>query len=162
MTNATNTNAIYQNADSLLRHADLMYNEVPMLHAGEWKVIKENWDGQAILREGFRDEKRLICVHNGAHHLDEAFCLMLLGFFCEDIEVICSRNVDDWDKADLVIDVGEGLLDHHGTRAEKGVSAATRLFLLLRNSYYDGQKKWLWENNGDTCTSLCISARWEW
>jgi len=77
-----------------------------------------------------------ICVHDGQFHADELVCVAMIKLIYDDalVNVVRSRKPADWERADLVIDVGEGLLDHHGKRAETGVAACTRLFRLMQDS----------------------------
>ena len=138
----TSVNSVYTDGESLLRWGRLEYDP-SLLHEGEKYTIKENWDGEAILVHHYKLLK--VGTHNGQHHLDEVFCLALLkelGFHC--LNPSCSRNPRDWDEEHLVVDVGEGLLDHHGKRAAEGISAATRVFLLLRNTFYIPSDKFRW------------------
>ena len=78
----------------------------------------------------------IVCVHDGQFHADELVCVALLKLFYEDaiVSVVRSRKPAAWEQADLVIDVGEGLIDHHGKRAENGIAACTRLFSLMKDS----------------------------
>lgn len=158
MTNTTNTtnntsnnenenDGVFTNPENLLRWGHLEFNEA-LLHKGEMDSILENWDGEARLSNEHKTPL-MVCVHNGAHHLDEVFSVALLSLLWDRPTVVCSRDPQIWESADLVIDVGEGLLDHHGIRACKGISAATRVFLLLRNTLYDGTQKSFWKRLAD-------------
>jgi uncharacterized UPF0160 family protein len=74
---------------------------------------------------------KTICTHNGNFHTDDVFALALLTLLFPNAEVIRSRSQEDFDRADLVVDVGliydpaSNRFDHHqdgraGTR-ENGI-----------------------------------------
>ena len=154
---------IFSRSHNLLSQGHLYYDP-SILHAKEKEVIQRRADGEAVLCSDFGEHERLICVHSGKHHLDEVFCVYMLRSYsaATNIQVLCSCDPEDWDKADLVIDVGEGLLDHHGKRAEEGVSAVTRVFLLLRNTLFSAQHtdSWFkWERWEELALQVeCIAA----
>ena len=154
---------IFSRSHNLLSQGHLYYDP-SILHAKEKEVIQRRADGEAVLCSDFWEHERLICVHSGKHHLDEVFCVYMLRSYsaATNIQVLCSCDPEDWDKADLVIDVGEGLLDHHGKRAEEGVSAVTRVFLLLRNTLFSAQHtdSWFkWERWEELALQVeCIAA----
>lgn len=58
-------------------------------------------------------------THNGIFHADDVFCVALINMMRETCnlapcKVIRSRSQEDWDKCNVLVDVGEGPLDHHG------------------------------------------------
>lgn len=72
-----------------------------------------------------------VCIHNGVFHADDVICVALLQikYGIENVTVVRSRNSEDWEKADYVLDVG-GInridmehnkiwFDHHEKEFEK-------------------------------------------
>ena len=105
------------------------------LFAGEKAFLGKNERGLFIPAPAGLCRPLTVCVHDGQFHADELVCIAMLDLFGKtEVDVVRSRKPADWERADLVIDVGEGLLDHHGKRAERGVAACTRLFNLMRDS----------------------------
>lgn len=103
--------------------------------AGEKRFLK-TVDGCYRLPLPSEVSELTVCVHDGPFHADELVCIaMLKTFYADaDISVIRSRKPEDWNRADLVIDVGEGLFDHHGRRAYPGKAACTRIFRKMETS----------------------------
>jgi uncharacterized UPF0160 family protein len=60
-----------------------------------------------------------ICTHSGDFHADDVLAVSVLLEIYPDAEVIRSRETADWDKSDMVVDVGfvydatRGRFDHH-------------------------------------------------
>lgn len=111
-----------------------------LLRGKEAEIIEEGWDGCAVLSLEKLPETILVAVHNGQHHGDEVFAAAILQEFFislleKDVEFLQTRDPKEWAKAHLVVDVGEGLLDHHGARAEAGVAACTRVMQLLYQTF---------------------------
>lgn len=127
--------------DATTTSLDLAYNG-DLLTAKEKAVIVENWDGEAQLIDGVHDLH--VGVHGGIEfHADEALGLALLRVLSgAKVTWVRTRDPKVLDEVDLRVDVGEGLLDHHGSRAEAGVAACTRVFLLLRNSRTQPREVW--------------------
>ena len=113
-----------------------------LLTANEKTVIVENWDGEAQLIDYAHDLR--VGVHNGIEfHADEALSIALLRVLSDaKVTWVRTRDPEVLDTVDLRIDVGEGLLDHHGSRAEAGVAACSRVFALLRNSRTQPREVW--------------------
>jgi len=113
-----------------------------LLTSKEREVIVESWDGEAQLIDDVASIH--VAVHSGQEfHADEALALALLRVL-SGAEITWTRTRDPkvLSEADLRVDVGEGLLDHHGARAEAGVAACTRVFALLRNSRTQPREVW--------------------
>jgi uncharacterized UPF0160 family protein len=129
--NTTNTSTL----------SNLPYNG-DLLTAKEKAIIVENWDGEAQLSDSVTALH--VAVHGGLEfHADEALGLALLCVL-SGAEITWTRTRDPkvLAEADLRVDVGEGLLDHHGARAEAGVAACSRVFALLRNSRTQPREVW--------------------
>lgn len=67
-------------------------------------------------------EKKIVVTHSGSFHADEVFAVATIKIMLGedfDIEVIRSRDQEDWDRGDYVIDVGgvydpsKQRFDHH-------------------------------------------------
>lgn len=120
-----------------LRGADLVTDN-------EGKVLELTWDERWTLREQVVHARQAdntvpikVGTHNGEAHADEALALAMLYLWFPSIEIVRTRDAAKLAECDLRVDVGEGLLDHHGRRHIPGVSAATRVWQLL-NNYSEG------------------------
>lgn len=116
------------------RDLNLPFDEA-LLTEREKLFIEKGWDGEACLKTSLRSED-VVAVHSGEFHSDEVLSLALLIIFAGlDLDQrMRTRDPQKLMDADLRVDVGEGLLDHHGARAVAGVAACSRVFVLLRNS----------------------------
>ena len=62
---------------------------------------------------------KTIYTHSGAFHADDVFAVALLKMLYPDAEIVRSRNKEDFDSADIVVDVGDvydpdhNRFDHH-------------------------------------------------
>lgn len=66
-----------------------------------------------------KNEIKVIAVHNGVFHADDVAAVALAKMLINaNIKVVRSRNLEELQAADLVVDVGETSFDHHGIRAE--------------------------------------------
>ena len=106
----------------------------------EKSVIEPSWDGEcAVLKDLPLPKDVKVAVHDGEFHSDDVMCVALLRIFAgfDPIEdrIIRTRDKALLQQADLRLDVGSGLLDHHNERsAGYGLCAASRVFALLRQS----------------------------
>ena len=76
----------------------------------------------------------------GHHHADEILSAALIRVLLNvPITVVCTRDERILDTCDLVIDVGECLLDHHGKRHEDYISSCVKVFLLCKQTLLSGQ-----------------------
>lgn len=76
----------------------------------------------------------------GHHHADEILSAALIRVLLNTpITVVCTRNEQILDTCDLVIDVGEGLLDHHGSQHEEYISSCVKVFMLCKQTLLSGQ-----------------------
>lgn len=135
MNNNTTTNT------STALSAKLPYNG-DLLTDKEKSIISESWDGEAQLSDSVTALH--VAVHGGIEfHADEALGLALLCVL-SGAEITWTRTRDPkvLAECDLRVDVGEGLLDHHGPRAEAGVAACSRVFTLLLNSRTQPREVW--------------------
>ncbi|CCH59625.1 hypothetical protein TBLA_0B08090 [Henningerozyma blattae CBS 6284] len=73
---------------------------------------------------------KTICVHSGSFHADESLAVYMLRLLPEykDANVIRSRKAEDWEKSDIVVDVGatyDGIkhFDHHQRGFEETFNA---------------------------------------
>lgn len=113
-----------------------------LLTEREAQLISNNWDGSAQLKDDVQAIN--VAVHNGEFHADEALAIALLRVLSgAEIYWVRTRDPKVLADAELRIDVGEGLLDHHGKRSEQGVAACSRVFALLFQSR--SQPKEVWE-----------------
>lgn len=126
---SNNTNNISTPANTA--NTSLQFDEL-LLTAYEKQFISKGENGQAILTEWVGMPK--LAVHSGPFHADECLAVALIRAFWagpkDHIEVVRTRDTQVLAEC-LRIDVGEGLLDHHGKRAEAGVAACTRVWQLL-------------------------------
>lgn len=79
-------------------------------------------------------DQLVIKTHDGPFHADDAFCVLFLTEeFGRNVKILRTREPV---KAHFAVDIDEGLLDHHGKRAdrENRIAACTRVF-------------WGWINN---------------
>lgn len=131
MDNNTNTSTL----------SNLPYNG-DLLTAKEKAVIVENWDGEAQLVDNVHSLH--VGVHGGQEfHADEALALALIRVLGNaDVTWVRTRDQKILAECDLRVDVGEGLLDHHGPRTEAGVAACSRVFALLLNSRTQPREVW--------------------
>lgn len=76
-----------------------------------------------------------VAVHSGPFHADDVLAVALLELFWLErgADVVRTRDPEVLEGC-VRVDVGEGLLDHHGVRAEPGVAACTRVWQLLNQS----------------------------
>lgn len=114
--------------------------------------IPEIWGWRIDWPEG--QEGMVIGTHSQGFHADDLLSVLLLKEeLCPGAKIIRSRDKDELAKADFLPDVGEGLLDHHGSRAnrEARISALTRVFWGLVNNFIvlpcDGSGQWIVENH---------------
>lgn len=116
----------------------LLYNEA-LLRGNEKNLIEVSWDDSARLsleyikklQEGHRD-KLIIGTHPGGFHADELLAISMISILLDsDVEIVRSRDLKALKDCDLVIDTGEGLLDHHGSRNDKISCAASRVYRLF-------------------------------
>lgn len=103
-----------------------------LLNAAEKYFIGDNGEGLSVIQDWAQIPT--IAVHNGPFHADEALAVGLLRIFWagpnEQVRVVRTRDPKVMEFC-LRVDVGEGLLDHHGQRAEAGTAACTRVWQLL-------------------------------
>lgn len=62
--------------------------------------------------------KLLAVTHSGVFHADEVMASVILKQLYDEVEIIRSRNPRDFDRADIVYDVGDGEFDHHSDQKE--------------------------------------------
>lgn len=62
--------------------------------------------------------KCLAVTHSGVFHADEVMATVILKQLFDEVTVIRSREQKDFDRADIVYDVGGGEFDHHSDRKE--------------------------------------------
>jgi uncharacterized UPF0160 family protein len=78
-----------------------------------------------------------VAVHDGMYHADDALSVALLKLVFGScwVEIVRTRDDSVIAGCDFVVDVGEGLLDHHGARAfDGGGAACSRVLRLLLQS----------------------------
>lgn len=70
--------------------------------------------------EGIRmnSTKILAVTHSGVFHADEVMASVILKQIYEEIEIKRSRDPEDFNRADIVFDVGGGEFDHHSDQKE--------------------------------------------
>lgn len=62
--------------------------------------------------------KVLAVTHSGFFHADEVMASAILKQYYDEVEILRSRNEEDFNKADIVFDVGGGEFDHHNDYKE--------------------------------------------
>ena len=148
-----------------------------LLRGWEREHITADEAGNAILSFP-KDGTLHVAVHDGPFHADEILSVALLKLAAKadancDIEVMRTRSVPLLAESDLVVDVGEGLLDHHGSRAVPGIAACSRVLALLYNTLVRDitREEEEWRVLGelvdrvaavDTATALPATSPWPW
>lgn len=69
--------------------------------------------------ERFETSRRVVVTHNGMFHADEVVAIALLRKVYPGVTWKRSRDPRIWEAGDLLLDVGEGLWDHHGPCLER-------------------------------------------
>ena len=103
-----------------------------LLNAVEAQLIEPSWDGSAVL-VGPLPSDLTVGIHDGAFHADEVLSLALLRLGQPGLQWIRTRDPEVL-AGTIRVDVGEGLLDHHGQRYTPGVAACSRVYALLIQS----------------------------
>jgi uncharacterized UPF0160 family protein len=106
------------------------------LSFGEEQCIFEDVYGKAKLVMCPDPEDYIkLAVHDGQFHADDVLSVVLMELFWlgGKADVVRTRDSDLLGRC-IRLDVGEGLLDHHGRAAEAGVAACTKVWALLRQS----------------------------
>lgn len=103
-----------------------------LLNSVEAQLIEESWDGSALLR-GLLPAGLTVGTHDGCFHADEILSIALLRLGQPQLQYVRTRD-EQILSGTLRVDVGEGLLDHHGHRAAAGVAACSRVYALLVQS----------------------------
>lgn len=127
----------------------LTYEESILRGRESGLIVGGDWAGEATLdvqelAKRAQTGRILVGIHSGEPHADDLGCVTVLDFVLHTVlfgiefkvEVVRSRSMSELADCDLVLDVMEGILDHHGARADRdhGVSALTRLVRLLWNT----------------------------
>jgi len=60
----------------------------------------------------------LAVTHSGVFHADEVMASVIIKQIYDNVEIVRSRNQEDFDRADIVFDVGGGDYDHHSDNQE--------------------------------------------
>lgn len=107
------------------------YNK-ELLNVTEQQLIISMRDGTAVLKQ-IIPVGMTVGTHDGMFHADEVLSLALLRLQQPELKWVRTRNPEVL-AGTIRIDVDEGLLDHHGSRAEPGVAACSRVYALLRQS----------------------------
>lgn len=107
------------------------YNK-ELLNITEQQLIIPLRDGTAGLKQTI-PAGMIVGIHDGMFHADEVLALALLRLQQPELKWVRTRDPEVL-SGTIRVDVGEGLLDHHGTRAEPGVAACSRVYALLRQS----------------------------
>lgn len=111
---------------------DQLKYDKEMLNTVEQQIIVPLWDDTAELKTRI-PEGTTIGTHDGMFHADEVLALALLRLQQPELKWIRTRNPEVL-AGTLRVDVDEGLLDHHGSRAESGIAACSRVYALLLQS----------------------------
>ena len=92
-----------------------------LLTEKEAAIITATPEGLAIFNEDVLAARKAIkvAVHDGMFHADELLAVTLLteALGGVEVEILRTRNPQRLAEVDLRVDVGEGLLDHHGKQA---------------------------------------------
>lgn len=149
--------------DSINGAAHSLVYDVLLLTEVEQRLIVEAWDGDAIMSDDALAalEELVVAVHNGEAHGDDVGCIALMKVLLRDkiIRWIRTRRPDLLATVNLRCDVGEGLCDHHGARADRehGVAAITRVFQLLLNTLGDRYPRLVWERLAVVCDQIAAA-----
>lgn len=120
---------VKDNAVNVATNVNLL-NEVE----NRWIFINEAGQPEFAWSPAPGDEVKL-AVHDGQFHADELLAVCLLELFWLEREAIVDRTRNpEYLKDYIRIDVGEGIFDHHGVRAEPGVAACSRVWEVLKRS----------------------------
>ena len=112
---------------------NLVYSESLITDQEKDTFLTEE-DGLAVLKQNIC-RTPLITVHSGEFHADELVSIALLEIFLNiDPRIIRTRDESVLANACVRLDVGQGILDHHGDRYEDHVATCTKVFALLRQS----------------------------
>lgn len=111
---------------------DQLKYDKELLNTVEQQLIVPLQDGTAELNSKI-PAGTIIGTHDGMFHADEVLALALLRLQQPELKWIRTRNPEVL-AGTLRVDVDEGLLDHHGSRAESGVAACSRVYALLLQS----------------------------
>lgn len=126
MNTANNTTASAHAATENLEFCPELLNGV------EARLIVPGWDGSAVLAGPIPNDV-VVGIHDGCFHADEILSLALLRLGQPDLRWVRTRDPEVL-ASTLRVDVGEGLLDHHGSRYEAGIAACSRVYALLIQS----------------------------
>lgn len=74
-----------------------------------------------------------LAVHDGQFHADDVLCVVLMKLINPDLAWVRTRDPEILQGC-IRMDVGEGLLDHHGSRAKPGIAACSHVSGLLQQS----------------------------
>lgn len=106
-----------------------------------------------------------IVTHNGVFHADEVFAVAVVQYLNKDAYVVRSRDPEEIELADIVIDVGgvydaeRGFFDHH---QRGGVIMSGRSYsavgLVWKHYGSDTINKYVVDNNMDTHPALVFDA----
>lgn len=132
--------------------ASLQWNNT-LVTFRENEILEKSWDGCVIFnREKLpKDRPLVVGVHCGDAHADDVACIAMLEAIIplndlpHGIVIVRSRNDDELAACDIRFDVGQGIGDHHGPRFAPGVSAVTRCFQILFQTYSDVYPKKVWQ-----------------
>lgn len=88
-------------------------------------VLEINNNNNEALDMRFKKETLTVGVHNNIFHADEVCAIAVINLYRRELglascEVIRSRAQEDWDRCDILVDVGEGAYDHHGVAYSAG------------------------------------------
>jgi uncharacterized UPF0160 family protein len=135
-----------------LLNAERLYFRDELVHPNSICLIKDNGRGLAVLdmdelrsRVDFFHGLRIVTHGDdlpngqpGRHHMDEILSIALFRVLLNvPVIVTCTRKLEKLNGFDLLVDIGEGLLDHHGTRHEDFIASCTRVFLLIKQTLYE-------------------------
>lgn len=123
------------NTNTTTNTENLVYNEELLNPTESRWICRSAGDNAALAWSPAPGDDVKLAVHSGPFHADDvlAVALLELFWFGRKAEVIRTRDQKVLEEC-IRVDVGEGILDHHGARAEAGVAACTRVWQLLQQS----------------------------
>lgn len=94
----------------------------------------------------------VVVIHDGMFHADDVVAVKLIEYFTgKRVIVIRSRNPEDFKKADIVTDVGEGNFDHHGSQDDHIQCASSKIYRLFYQTkdIHDQHREEWWDKVGN-------------
>lgn len=127
----TNTNTTVANNNNY----ELFFDSTRLSFEEEQWLFEDLYGKARLVWYPDPDDYIVLAVHAGQFHADDVLSVVLMELFWlgRKANVVRTRDHDLLERC-IRLDVGEGLLDHHGRATEAGVAACTKVWALLRQS----------------------------